>query len=239
TTLGLTGIAFTDSLPAGLKVATPNGLSSSCGGTTTAAAGSGSISLSAGTLAANASCTISLNGTGVAPGVQNNTTGPISSTESGAGQPSNTATITVIGPPAIAKAFGAASINLNATTTLSFTITNPNAAVALTGVAFTDNLPSGLAVANPNGLTGSCGAGTITTGTVPGVSTVSLSGGTIAAGGSCTFSVNVVGQTGGHKVNTTGNVTSTNAGTGNTATASIDVVAPDVTITKTHSGTFN
>src|SRR5262249_8281093 len=179
TTLGLTGIAFTDSLPAGLKVATPNGLSSSCGGTTTAAAGSGSISLSAGTLAANASCTISLNVTGVAAGVQNNTTGPISSTESGAGQPSNTATITVIGPPAIAKAFGAASINLNATTTLSFTITNPNATVALTGVAFTDNLPSGLAVANPNGLTGSCGAGTITTGTVSGVSVVSLSGGTI------------------------------------------------------------
>jgi uncharacterized repeat protein (TIGR01451 family) len=239
TSLALTGIAFSDTLPAGLQVATPNGLTNTCGGTVTAAAGSGSISLSGGSLAANASCTIAVNVKGVAAGVQNNTTGPISSTESGAGATSNTASITVIGPPSIAKAFGAASIQLNATTTLSFTITNPNATVALTGVAFGDTLPGGLTIATPNGLTGSCGAGTITTGTVSGFSVVNLSGGTIAAGGSCTFSVNVVGSTGGHKVNTTGTVTSANAGSGNQATATIDVLAPDPTITKTHQGTFN
>jgi CSLREA domain-containing protein/uncharacterized repeat protein (TIGR01451 family) len=238
TSLALTGVAFSDTLPAGLQVATPNGLTTTCSGTVTAAAGSGSISLTGGSLAANASCSISLNVTGIAAGVQNNTTGPISSTESGAGATSNTASITVIGPPSIAKAFGAASINLNGTTTLTFTITNPNATVALTGVGFGDTLPAGLAVANPNGLTGSCGAGTITTGTVSGFSVVNLSGGTIAAGGSCTFSVNVVGTTGGHKVNTTGTVSSTNAGSGNQATASIDVFAPDLAITKTHSGTF-
>ena len=238
TSLALTGVAFSDTLPAGLQISTPSGLTTTCSGTVTAAAGSGSVSLTGGTLAANASCTISVNVTGIAAGVQNNTTGPISSNESGAGATSNTASITVIGPPSIAKAFGAASINLNAQTTLSFTITNPNATVALTGVGFGDTLPAGLAVANPNGLTGSCGAGTITTGTVSGFSVVNLSGGTIAAGGSCTFSVNVVGVTGGHKVNTTGTVTSSNAGSGNQATASIDVLAPDPTITKTHSGTF-
>jgi uncharacterized repeat protein (TIGR01451 family) len=238
TSLALTGIAFSDTLPAGLAVATPNALTSNCGGTTTATAGSGSISLTGGSLAANASCTISLNVTGTAAGVQNNTTGPISSNQSGAGATSNTASITVIGPPSIAKAFGAATIQLNGTTTLTFTITNPNATVALTGVGFGDTLPAGLAVANPNGLTGSCGAGTITTGTVSGFSVVNLSGGTIAAGGSCTFSVNVVGTTGGHKVNTTGTVTSSNAGSGNQATATIDVEAPDLAITKTHSGAF-
>ncbi|HET9284383.1 MAG TPA: hypothetical protein VFR24_20715, partial [Candidatus Angelobacter sp.] len=239
TNLPLTGVAFSDALPAGLVVATPNGLSSTCGGTTTAAAGSGSISLSGGSLAANGSCTISLNVTGVQVGVQNNTTGAISANETGPGATSNTASITVIGPPGIAKQFGAASINLNAQTTLSFTITNPNATVALTGVGFGDTLPAGLTVANPNGLTGSCGSGTITTGSVSGFSVVNLSGGTIAAGGSCTFSVNVVGTTGGHKVNTTGTVSSTNAGTGGTATATIDVEAPDPTITKTHVGQFH
>jgi hypothetical protein len=93
-------------------------------------------------------------------------------------------------------------------------------------------------VPNTNGLTGSCGSGTITTGTVSGFSVVNLSGGTIAAGGSCTFSVNVVGTSGGHKVNTTGTVTSSNAGSGNQATATIDVNAPDLAITKTHTGTF-
>jgi hypothetical protein len=236
-TQSFTGVAFADALPAGLLVATPNSLTNSCGGTVTAAAGSGSVSLSGGTLAANGSCTISLNVTGVLAGVQDNTTGPISTTESGAGATSNTASITVIGPPSIAKAFGAASINLNGTTTLTFTITSN--AVALTGVAFGDTLPAGLAVANPNGLTGSCGPGTITTGTVSGFSVVNLAGGAIAAGGSCTFSVNVVGTTSGHKVNTTGTVTSDNAGSGNQATAAIDVVAPDLTITKTHTGNFN
>jgi len=236
--LALTGIAFSDTLPAGLQVATPNGLVTTCTGTVTAAAGSGSISLTGATLAANANCKVSVNVQGIAAGVQNNTTGPVSSTESGPGATSNTASITVIGPPSIAKAFGAASINLNGTTTLTFTITNPNATVALTGVGFGDTLPAGLTVATPNGLTGSCGAGTITTGTVSGFSVVNLSGGTIAAGGSCTFSVNVVGTTGGHKVNTTGTVSSTNAGSGNQATATIDVNAPDLAITKTHSGTF-
>jgi fimbrial isopeptide formation D2 family protein/uncharacterized repeat protein (TIGR01451 family) len=237
--LGLTGIAFTDTLPAGLQVATPNGLVTTCTGTVTAAAGSGSISLTGATLAANANCKVSVNVQGVAVGVQNNTTGPVSSTESGAGATSNTASITVIGPPSIAKAFGATAINLNGTTTLSFTITNPNATVALTGVAFGDTLPAGITVANPNGLTGSCGAGTITTGSISGFSVVNLSGGTIAAGGSCTFSVNVVGTTGGHKINTTGTVSSTNAGSGNQATATIDVNAPYLGITKTHIGTFH
>ena len=238
-TQALTGMAFTDGLPAGLVVATPNGVTNSCGGTVTAAAGSGSVSLSGGTLAGSGSCAISLNVTGTQGGVQDNTTGPISTNESGAGATSNTASITVIGGPSIAKAFGAASINLNGTTTLSFTITNTNPTVALTGVAFGDTLPAGLAVANPNGLTGSCGSGTITTGTVSGFSVVNLAGGTIAAGGSCTFSVNVVGTTSGHKVNTTGTVTSGNAGPGNQATAAIDVVAPDLTITKTHTGNFS
>jgi uncharacterized repeat protein (TIGR01451 family) len=220
--LALTGVAFTDSLPAGLVVATPSGLSNTCGGTATAVAGSGSVSLSAGTLASTASCTVSVNVQGTSAGIKNNSV-TVTATESGTGNTSN-ASITVTGPPVIIKSFGAASIPLNGSTSLSFTIQNTNTTTGATGVAFSDTLPAGLVVSTPNGLTGTCGSGTITA--VAGSGTISLSGGTIAASGSCTFSVNVTGTTAGTKNNTTGNVTSTEGGTGGTASASVNVVAP-------------
>jgi uncharacterized repeat protein (TIGR01451 family) len=109
------------------------------------------------------------------------------------------------------------------TTTLSFTISNPNTTAALNGVALGDFLPSGLVVANPNGVTGSCGSGKITAYT--GSTTVSLLGGTVAPSASCTFSVNVVGRSGGHKVNVTTPVVAVNGGIGNHATATIDVIS--------------
>jgi len=60
-------------------------------------------------------------------------------------------------PPTITKAFGAASIPLNGSTSLTFNITNPNTGIALTGIAFTDNLPAGLVIATPNALNSTCG----------------------------------------------------------------------------------
>jgi hypothetical protein len=51
-TIGLTGVAFTDTLPAGLVVAATPNMTNNCGGTATAVAGSSSVSLSAGTVAA-------------------------------------------------------------------------------------------------------------------------------------------------------------------------------------------
>ena len=54
------GGTLTDSLPAGMLVDSAPALSNTCGGTATAVAGSGSVSLAAGKLPANGSCTVTL-----------------------------------------------------------------------------------------------------------------------------------------------------------------------------------
>lgn len=222
TPLTMTGVAFTDSLPAGLVVATPNGLTGSCGGgTITATAGSSSVSLSGATFSSGATCNFSVNVTGTTAGVQSNSVS-VSSTSSGTGG-TGSASITVVGPPSITKGFGATTIPLNVSTGLTFTIANGNTAASLSGVAFTDSLPAGLAVATPNGLTGSCGGGTITASA--GSSSVSLSGATIEASSSCMFSVNVTGIAAGQQNNSV-TVSSSNGGAGNVSNATIQVLGP-------------
>jgi arabinogalactan endo-1,4-beta-galactosidase len=127
-------------------------------------------------------------------------------------------------PPTISKAFGAASVALNAATTLTFALSNPNAGSSLSGVGFTDALPAGLVISTPNGATGSCGGGTITA--TAGSTSVALSGATLAANASCNFAVNVTGTSAGLQNNVTSAVTSTEGGNGKTATAGITVVEP-------------
>ena len=105
----------------------------------------------------------------------------------------------VVSPPSIVKSFSGATVPLNGSVTLTFTITNPNGATDLTGVDFNDNLPSNLIIANPDSLNGSCDPGVITT--AP--SNINLVGGTILAGSSCQFSVDVLAVGTGAAVNTT------------------------------------
>src|SRR6185312_7027393 len=214
TTTAITGVAFADTLPVGLVISTPNGLTGTCGtGTITATAGSNGVGLSGATVAANSSCTFSVNVTGITAGFKNNITGNVTSTEGGTGGTAS-ASLKVEAPPSIAKVFNPTGIALNATTSLTFTITNPATNVdPLTGVAFTDTLPTGLTVANASATV--CG-GTLTT-TAP--TGIALTGATVAVNSQCQFSVTVTGAASGQYTNTTGNVTSTNGGTGNTATA--------------------
>lgn len=127
-------------------------------------------------------------------------------------------------PPSITKLFGASSVALNGSTTLTFKLSNPNTNQNLSGIDFTDTLPSGQLVATPNALMGTCGGGTISG--AAGSSSVSLSGGTLAAGSSCSFSVNVTGLSSGTQNNTTGAVTSNEGGSGGTATATLIVAGP-------------
>ncbi len=218
--VALTGVAFSDTLPAGLTVA--NASATVCGGTLTTSSPTG-ISLSGATIAANGSCVFSVTVTGAAGGSYTNTTGSVTSSNAGTGNTAS-ANLVVASPPTITKSFGAATIPLSGTTSLTFSIDNPNTSVALTGVGFTDSLPAGVVVASPNGVGGPClGNGTIAA--VAGSGSVSLAGAGLAATANCTFSLNVTGATAGVKNNST-TVSSTEGGTGNTSNASITVVAP-------------
>jgi len=205
-------------VPSGLLVATPSGLTSTCTGTATAVAGSDTISLTNGSLIDLGACVISMGVVGTSAGVKSNSTGPVNSIEGGMGS-AFTATITVVAPPTIAKSFGAAVIPVVGTTTLQFTITNPNATVALTGVGFTDTLPAGLVIATPNGFTTTCNGPAAV-----GSNVIVLTNSTLPPGGSCTLSVNVTGTRSGVQTNITSDVTSTNGGTDGPATASVNVV---------------
>jgi FG-GAP-like repeat len=233
TSATLTGINFTDSFPAGLAVATPSNLTNTCGGTTTATAGSGQVILSGVTLAANTSCTIAVNVTGTSAAGATETT-PVTVTNSvtvgsdqGAGNTS-AASITLFqpAPPQIYKDFGVTSIALGGVTTLNFTISNLNYNTGLTGINFTDNLPAGLAVATPSNLNFSPSCGGTTTATA-GSNSVSLTGGSLAAGTFCEISVDVIGtQAGTWTNNVTASAYESGSAVSAPSSASLTVVGP-------------
>jgi hypothetical protein len=184
----LTGAGFDDALPGGLQIATPNGLTGSCaGGTITATAGGSHLTLSGPTLTAGASCTFSVDVTGIASGSWSSPVTPTAN-ESGDGSPVSPQ-LDVVGPPVATPAFGVASTTVGAGTSLTLSITNPNASFTLTGVGLSLALPSGLVVATPNGLSGSCGGGTI--GAAAASTTITLAGATLPGGAGCSFSVQV------------------------------------------------
>lgn len=226
----ITALAFTDTYPTGLVNANTT-TTNTCGGTATASATAtnpGTLTLSgATTLAAGSSCTITANVQSATSGTYTNTlaAGAVSSSI-GPNAVAASATLNVA-RPSISKAFSAATIPLNGTSTLTVTLSNPTA-TAMTGAAFIDTLPSGLTAATPGG---TCVGTKATTS-----STLSLSGGTIPANGSCTVTALITGTTIGLKVNTipAGGLTVTGpaaASNGSAATDDITVLAAP-TITK-------
>ncbi len=203
----LTNVSLTDTLPItnasnGIFVApTPNASTTCAGGTVTATAGSNTITLAGGSIPAQVSavpgiCTITVDviGRGSA-GARTNT---IPATNVSATLPSlgvinaqadASATITIASLSiGVVKNFTPLTIYGGSASTLSVQLSNPNNA-QLVGIAFTDNMPAGMIIANPPNLnTGTCGG--VLTGT-PGSSSFSFSGGSLNAAQSCTVSLSV------------------------------------------------
>jgi streptogramin lyase len=122
-------------------------------------------------------------------------------------------------PLHISQAYATPMLELNGSTTLTFTISNTAPSTGQSGIAFSAALPAGLAVATPSGLDSGCGGSVVL-----GTASVALAGGSLPANAVCTVSLNVAGVATGTQ---SGSVTVTsNGGTGTTSGAQILVVSP-------------
>ena len=201
------GLAFTDAFPDGMVVAgTPNG-STTCGGTFAPAASAPSLAFSGGSVAAGRSCTLSVAVQALRAGTLENVSGELTSDLPVAAPPRASATLTVnpAAAPGFAKAFSPARVDPGGVSTLTFTIDNEANAIAVGSLAFTDAFPDGMVVAGPPNAVTTCG-GTF----APAASATSLafSGGSVAAGGTCTLSVDVRALVAGTLTGTSGELTS-------------------------------
>jgi uncharacterized repeat protein (TIGR01451 family) len=209
----LTNVALTDIFGAGLIVATPSGLNQNQNGNctyptggVTATAGSNQLTVSGLTIPPSSTCRIQVNVTATSAGTYTNTI-PINAITNDQGVTNAAASSPTLGVQALRaiKAFAPTSVSVGQVSTLTVTLQNYQIATQMTGVAFTDNLPTNLTIANPPTPTTTCGVGTITA--TAGTNLFGLSGGTINGAtnattpGTCTISVKVVPSTTGNKAN--------------------------------------
>ena len=125
----------------------------------------------------------------------------------------------------ITKSFNPPVVALNGNSIATITVTNPNAALPLTNVQFSDIMPAGIDLLTQTG--GTCS--TLATGggifsINPGTETFSSTSSVLAGGQSCTITVSVRGTALGAHVNTTSQVTSSEAPPGTAASGTLTVV---------------
>jgi hypothetical protein len=196
-----------DTLPADVVIAPVPNAATTCNGSglPIATPGSGTVTLPAGrTIPANGSCTLTVNVTAANGGAYLNTLG-IGALVTSNGNNANPAIapLTVIPPvmipPTLGKAFNPSTIHEKGVTTLTITLSNPNAAVATLTAPLVDTLPGGVVIAGKPNASNTC-SGFVTS--VAGRGTVTLTGGSIPANGSCTLTVDVTSATQGDYTNT-------------------------------------
>ena len=228
-----TKLSFTDLFPAGLVVAVPTGVTSSCGGnvyrtgtTTALTGGEAALDFANGSVGANTSCTVSVNVTSAAVGSYTNSSANIT-TVSGLANAVAPSTLSVTGTT-LAKAFGVSSIITGATTSLTLTVTNGTGDPLQSGFGFTDTLPAGLTV--------TAAAASQCNGTVSFTpSSFTLSGGKLTPTGThaCTITATVRGSASGTYTNSSANITTSGGLDASSATATISVgSAPTIQVTK-------
>lgn len=232
----LSGVSFVDNLPSGLTVsAVPD--TSQCGGTVIVINSNTRINFTGGSVMTDSNCTITVQVSAGETGSYVNISNNVNSANGGQGN-TGTDTLEVLAPSSINKKFLPTTIFVDGISTITFTLTNPNTLSALTGVGFTDTFPADLKVANPpNASTTGCdNSSSPTFAPLANATSLVFSNGSITGDGTCTITVDVIGTAIGEKDNITGQVTSTEGGTGATSnTATLTVINPSLGLNKSIS----
>ncbi|MGB8338091.1 MAG: N,N-dimethylformamidase beta subunit family domain-containing protein, partial [Burkholderiales bacterium] len=209
-TIALSNAKFTDTLT-NMSVSSST-IGGTCGGTSNSpalAVGATALNLTVPSLPV-AGCTITVQVTSSTVGSNPNTTSGVTSTQTPtAGALSNTANLVVNATaPTIGAAFLPATIASGGTSTITFTLTNPNT-TALTGARFSDTLTN-MAINAAGAAGGTCTGASGNTFTAGQTGLINFTGLTIPGGspsGGCTVTVVVTSSTFGSNPNTTSGVT--------------------------------
>jgi len=145
----ITGISFSNTLPAGLTISATPALTTDCPlATISAPAGGGTIGFAGGGLGNGQTCTTSVNVTPAAPSTYTNAAINLTSS-AGSAQSSAQDLMVVTTQPGFTKSFAPASVGLGETTTITYTIDNPVTAGNIISASFSENLPAALEIASP------------------------------------------------------------------------------------------
>lgn len=190
----VTDLAFVDNLPAGMSIANAPAIVTDCVNMLiTAPAGGSTITASNGRLSAGAFCIVSINATTAVVGVSMNVSGDLTSSAGNSGTASADLTV-VTDRPGFSKSFSPSSVNFGDRSTLTFSIDNTLNASNVFSLQFIDNFPTGMRVADPANASTTCTGGVLTA--LPDSRSFAYGpafGGdaTLAAGASCTVTVDV------------------------------------------------
>ena len=205
--VGATSISLSDTLPADVVVAdVPDARTTCAGGVLTATAGGDTLAFTGGAVAAGDACAISVDVTSAVAGSYSNGPEAVTSSLGDSTPVQATLTVDAADAPVFTKAFSPDTIAPGGISRLTFTIDNGANGIEAADLAFTDAFPAGLVVADTPDVDNDCGGGTLTA--AAGGDTLAFAGGAVAAGASCTISVDVTSAVAGSYPNTSGALTS-------------------------------
>jgi hypothetical protein len=224
----VSNLSFTNTLPAGMTIANPSSSNTNCfNGALSAVAGADYIAMSNYRLGAGNVCTLTLEVTSSVVGAYVNTSGILSTSAGDSG--TTNATLTVDGGRAgISMSFSPNPINKNAISTLTYNINNSLSGANQNFLLFNNTLPAGLLISDQPNSTTTCTGGPLQvkiTG-IPRTNSIKLEQGYVAAGSSCSVSIDVIAAASGVYTNKLNDLSSNGSNKSGNATALLNVVNP-------------